>query len=78
MLVHKLRGIDPARWWLVTGDAEQIYGLARRSYFGDDGRLEAEKAASEQFLHTGKALLVDREGHLRVSTTPRRRTTPRS
>ena len=27
--------------------------------------LEARKAATEQFLHTEKALLVDREGHLR-------------
>lgn len=59
------RGIDANRWKLVTGDAEQIYGLARTSYFADDGRLAAGKAATEQFLHTEKALLVDREGHLR-------------
>ncbi len=59
------RGIDANRWKLVTGDAEQIYGLARASYFADDGRLEAGRAATEQFLHTEKALLVDREGHLR-------------
>lgn len=61
----KLRGIDSNRWKLVTGDAEQIYALARTSYFADDGRLEAGKAAVDQFLHTEKALLVDREGHLR-------------
>jgi len=61
----KIRGIDAHRWKLVTGDAEQIYGLARTSYFADDGRLEAGKAATEQFLHTEKSLLVDREGHLR-------------
>jgi protein SCO1/2 len=61
----KLRVIDPERWKLVTGDAEQIYRLARTSYFADDGRLEAGKPASEQFLHTEKALLVDRDGHLR-------------
>jgi len=60
-----LRGIDPHRWKLVTGDAEKIYELARTSYFADDGRLEVGKAASEQFLHTEKALLVDREGRLR-------------
>lgn len=59
------RGIDPGRWKLVTGDPEQIYGLARTSYFADDGRLEAGKAATDQFLHTEKALLVDREGRLR-------------
>lgn len=60
-----LRGIDPHRWKLVTGDAEKIYELARTSYFADDRRLEVGKAASAQFLHTEKALLVDREGRLR-------------
>lgn len=61
----ELRGIDANRWKLVTGDAEQIYALARTSYFADDGRLEPGKPAIDQFLHTEKALLVDREGHLR-------------
>jgi len=61
----ELRGIDPGRWKLVTGDPEQIYALARASYFADDGRLDAGKAVTEQFLHTEKALLVDREGRLR-------------
>lgn len=59
------RGIDPGRWKLVTGDPEQIYGLARSSYFADDGRLVAGKPAVEQFLHTEKVLLVDQEGRLR-------------
>lgn len=60
----ELRGIDPARWKLVTGNPEQIYALARTSYFADDGRLEAGRPAVDQFLHTEKALLVDREGRL--------------
>jgi len=59
------RGVDPKRWKLVTGDPEQIYDLARTSYFADDGRLEAGKPATDQFLHTEKAILVDRDGHLR-------------
>jgi protein SCO1 len=59
------RRIDPARWKLVTGDAEQIYALARTSYFADDGRLDARQPAGNQFLHTEKALLVDRDGRLR-------------
>ncbi len=61
----ELRGIDSARWTLVTGDAEQIYELARTSYFADDGRIDASMPASAQFLHTEKALLVDRDGRLR-------------
>jgi len=59
------RRIDPGSWKLVTGDPDTIYELARTSYFADDGRLEAGKPAVEQFLHTEKALLVDREGKLR-------------
>jgi protein SCO1 len=54
------RGIDPSRWWLVTGNREQIYRLARRSYFADDDR-----ASGAVFLHTEKVLLVDRAGQLR-------------
>lgn len=59
------RGIDHARWKLLTGDAETIYRLARNSYFADDGRLDAEGPATELFLHTEKVLLVDATGRLR-------------
>jgi protein SCO1/2 len=59
------RDIDDARWKLVTGDAAQIYALARTSYFADDGRIDPATPATEQFLHTEKVLLVDREGRLR-------------
>lgn len=52
------RGIDPGRWWLLTGKAQDIYELARRSYFADDDR-------AEDFLHTEKVVLVDGGGHLR-------------
>jgi protein SCO1/2 len=61
----ELRGIDGAAWKLVTGDAEQIYALARTSYFADDGRIDPAAPAAEQFLHTEKVLLVDRQGRLR-------------
>ena len=61
----RLRRVDPRQWKLVTGDPDQIYELARTSYFADDGRLVEGKPATEQFLHTEKALLVDRNGHLR-------------
>jgi protein SCO1 len=59
------RGIDANTWKLVTGDAEQIYALARTSYFADDGRIDPAMPAAEQFLHTEKVLLVDRHGRLR-------------
>lgn len=56
------RGIDPARWSLVTGDRRQIFHAARTFYFADDGRLTG---GDDDFLHTEKVLLVDREGRLR-------------
>jgi protein SCO1/2 len=68
------RRIDHRVWKLVTGDAEQIYSLARTSYFADDGRLDAATPVAEQFLHTEKALLVDKDGRLRGvynATVPR-------
>jgi protein SCO1/2 len=56
------RGIDPERWRLVTGDRQQIYGLARQSYFADDRRLGA---GPDEILHSEKVLLVDGQGRLR-------------
>ena len=55
------RGIDPARWRLVTGDRRTIYQLARESYFADDRRA----AGPKEILHSEKVLLVDRHGRLR-------------
>ena len=52
------RGVDAARWWLLTGDRRQIYALARQSYFADEDR-------ADDFLHTEKVLLVDGGGRLR-------------
>ncbi|MFM6132267.1 MAG: SCO family protein [Sphaerospermopsis kisseleviana] len=61
----KAHGIDPARWSLLTGPADDIYRLARESYFADDRRLDLSQPAATQILHTEKVLLVDHEGHLR-------------
>jgi protein SCO1/2 len=59
------RGVDPARWKLVTGDRDQIYALARDSYFASDERLRATLADPGAFLHTEKLVLVDGAGRLR-------------
>jgi len=55
------RGIDAARWWLVTGDVKEIARLARDSYFADDRR----GTNADALLHTEKVLLVDASGRLR-------------
>jgi protein SCO1/2 len=55
----RLRGIDPRRWLLLTGDAAQIRRLAKQSYFADDAR------GGDALLHTEKLLLVDARSRLR-------------
>ena len=59
------QGIAPSRWKLVTGDRDQIYSLARNSYFASDERLRATLDQPDAFLHTEKLVLVDRQGKLR-------------
>jgi protein SCO1 len=54
------RGVDPTRWFLLTGDAGQIGRLARTSYFANDDR-EGEG----RLIHTEKVLLVDGDRRLR-------------
>jgi protein SCO1/2 len=52
--------IDSKQWRLVTGDKDDIYSLARSSYFA-----ETEQGSKSDFIHTEHFMLVDREGHVR-------------
>jgi protein SCO1/2 len=60
----RLRGIDPDRWRLLTGELGEISRVLRESYFADDVRPVDGEPAS-RLLHTEKVLLVDRERRLR-------------
>ncbi len=56
------KGVDDAKWNLVTGDKKQIYGLARKSYLavktdGDGGPFD--------MIHTENFILVDKERRIR-------------
>jgi len=56
------KGVDDAKWNLVTGDKKQIYELARRSYLavqsdGDGGKYD--------MIHTENFILVDKEKRIR-------------
>jgi protein SCO1/2 len=56
------KGVDDARWNLVTGDKKHIYELARKSYLavktdGDGGPFD--------MIHTENFILVDRERRIR-------------
>jgi protein SCO1/2 len=57
------RGIDSRHWWLLTGNKEEIYKLARTSYFADDTLGYSNTGAD--FLHTENCVLVDGKGRLR-------------
>jgi protein SCO1 len=56
-------GINPQNWWLLTGNKEAIYTLARRSYFADEET--GYRLTSNDFLHTENAVLIDRKGRIR-------------
>lgn len=56
------KGVDDAKWNLVTGDKKQIYELARKSYLatktdGDGGPYD--------MIHTENFVLVDKEKRIR-------------
>lgn len=55
--------VIPDKWYLVTGDKEDIYNLARNSYF-----VEKEiglQLSSDDFLHTENFILIDEKQHIR-------------
>ena len=56
------KGVNDAKWNLVTGDKKQIYDLARKSYFavltdGDGGPFD--------MIHTENFVLIDKERRIR-------------
>ncbi len=51
------------RWHLLTGDQDEIYTLARRSFFAEEEM--GYNKDSREFLHTEHVLLVDADLHLR-------------
>ena len=54
-------GIDSEKWQLLTGDEDQITGLASDSFFAVLERNVKKNA----FVHTEKAFLVDAQGYIR-------------
>ena len=54
--------IDPANWWLLTGDKKTIYDLSIK-----DMALEAEdgEGVDTSFIHTDRFVLIDRNRHIR-------------
>ena len=59
----KVHGIDPRKWYLLTGNKNDIYQLSRQSYFSEK-RLGLTKA-NDDFLHTESLLLIDKQSRIR-------------
>ncbi len=59
------RGIESARWKLLTGSVSGVHQVARDLYFADDDGMRRSLADPNTFLHTEKVLLIDRDGHIR-------------
>ncbi len=59
---HKLHNLGK-KWHLLTGDQSEIYTLARQSYFVEE--RFGLNATSEEFLHTERCVLIDRNGYIR-------------
>lgn len=51
------------KWHMVTGNKDEIYSLARTSYFSDED-FKKTKDESE-FIHTENFILVDKKGRIR-------------
>ncbi|MEM7512571.1 MAG: SCO family protein [Bacteroidota bacterium] len=57
------KGVNSAKWHLVTGDRQEIYNLGRYHYFVEEdlGLLKDP----EEFLHTENFVLVDKNRRIR-------------
>jgi protein SCO1/2 len=55
--------INPSKWYLLTGDKDKIYTLARQSFFAEKGL--GLKKNTKQFLHTESMLLIDKKSRIR-------------
>jgi protein SCO1/2 len=55
------KGVDDAKWNLVTGDKQEIYNLARKSY------LAAKDSPYSEYdlIHTENFVLVDKQRRIR-------------
>lgn len=56
------KGVDDAKWNLVTGDRKQIYTLARKSYLAVKDFPDVEEYG---MIHTENFVLVDRKKRIR-------------
>ena len=59
----KEHGINASQWHLITGNVEDIYALARQSYFVEE-KIGFTRS-NQEFLHTEHFLLIDKTKRIR-------------
>ena len=57
--------IDSTIWHLLTGDKNEIYKLARESYFADEGFGKSVSDIND-FIHTENFILIDQKKRIRA------------
>ncbi len=57
-------GVVSYKWFLVTGEREKIYRIARESYFADEDMGDTKRGPND-FLHTENVLLIDKHKRIR-------------
>ena len=60
---EELKSINGDQWKLLTGSKEDIYAIARDSYFADEGSKSV--TGSDEFLHTENVMLIDQGRRIR-------------
>lgn len=55
--------INNKKWWLLTGNKDSIYRLARKAYFADE--VIGFNKTADEFLHTENVVLIDQKGRIR-------------
>ena len=58
-----LLDVKSSKWHFVTGNADEIYELAERSYFASDTGEDEDAAGG--YIHNGAFVLVDKEKRIR-------------
>jgi protein SCO1/2 len=58
-------GVDPARWVLLTGDPTEVRRLVEGGFRTAMGEAPEGENAVFDIVHSGKLVLVDREGRIR-------------
>lgn len=62
----KLNGADPEKWYFLTGDQTEIYGLIHRSFkMPVQEVLGADRKEGFEIIHSTNVMLVDAQGVVR-------------